>query len=127
MMEMASWKLYDEDIDKGMIPIKRRTNMLKSFFTEYARRLWIRILVFPMEMLLKKLHIPKLMGLFLFLVLFYTAEYSWGAFFSFLGYSSMELQLVYTRTIQLLHWLCILSPGHPSFMGPVHCNWKSYG
>ena len=101
--------------------------MLKSFFTEYSRRLWMRILVFavlgmgwdvfmttvqqiiggqidrnaiqtastwmylvygsiplvvfPMEMLLKKLHKPKLMGLFLFLVLFYTAEYSWGAFF----------------------------------------------
>ena len=87
----------------------------------------IPLVVFPMEILLKKLHIPKLMGLVLFLVLFYTAKYRWGAFFSFLGYSSMELQLVYTRTIQLLHWLCILSAGHPSFMGPVHCNRKSFG
>lgn len=41
----------------------------------------IPLVVFPMEMLIKKLHISKLMGLVLFLVLFYTAKYRWGAFF----------------------------------------------
>lgn len=101
--------------------------MLKSFFTEYSRRLWMRILVFavlgmgwdvfmttvqqiiggqidrnaiqtastwmylvygsiplvvfPMEKLLKKLHIPKLMGLVLFFLLLYIAEYCWGVLF----------------------------------------------
>lgn len=104
---------------------------MKSFFTEYSRKIWMRILVFammgmgwdvlmttaqqiiggqidkdaiqtastwmflvygsiplvvlPMDKLLMKLRVPKFIGLALFLVLFYMAEYSWGTFFHSVG------------------------------------------
>lgn len=142
--------------------------MLKSFFTEYSRRLWMRILVFavlgmgwdvfmttvqkiiggqidrnaiqtastwmylvygsiplvvfPMEKLLKKLHIPKLMGLVLFFLTLLYSRVLLGSAFSHHGYSPMGLQLVYTRAIQFLHGLYILSSDHHSFMGYLHCH-----
>ena len=41
----------------------------------------IPLVVFPMEKLLLKLKVPKVLDILLFLFLFYLAEYAWGYFF----------------------------------------------
>ena len=60
--------------------VKRNAVMTAStwMFLVYGA---IPLVVFPMEKLLLKLKVPKVLGIFLFLFLFYLAEYAWGFFF----------------------------------------------
>jgi len=71
---------YDHSSDDSRGGVKRNAVMTAStwMFLVYGA---IPLVVFPMEKLLLKLKVPKVLGIFLFLFLFYLAEYAWGFFF----------------------------------------------
>lgn len=47
----------------------------------------IPLVVFPMEKLLQRFRLPRILGTFSFLAFFYAAEYAWGFLFSTVGIS----------------------------------------